>query len=144
MPKKLSTAPPVSSAKRSQRPPPPVRQRGNKPAPKPPVNVAAVPDGYPDQLRIAREALGWSQAKLARTAGFDKRSIGRYELGLVAPSIQAAAKLAVTLGKSLDVMAGIGPSASDPATSSLIAKLQLLAPDRRELVLALVKVLGEK
>ena len=33
-------------------------------------------------------ALGWSQAKLAREAGFDKRSIIRYELGLVAPSIR--------------------------------------------------------
>ncbi len=64
--------------------------------------------------------------------------------GLVAPSIQAAAKLAVTLGKSLDVMAGIGPSASDPATSSLIAKLQQLPPDRRELVKALILVLVEK
>jgi len=53
-------------------------------------------------------------------------------------------KLAVTLGKSLDVMAGIGASASDPQTSALLAKLQLLPPDRRDLVLALVKVLGEK
>jgi len=53
-------------------------------------------------------------------------------------------KLAVTLGKSLDVMAGIGASPSDPQASALLAKLQLLPPDRRDLVLALVKVLGEK
>jgi len=51
------------------------------------------------------------------------RSVGRYEQGLVAPSIQAAAKLAVTLGKSLDVMAGIGASASDPQTQAILAKL---------------------
>jgi hypothetical protein len=41
-------------------------------------------------------------------------------------------------------MAGIGPGASDPATSSLIAKLQQLPPDGRELVKALINVLGEK
>jgi len=111
---------------------------------KPAPPVAVVPDPFPDHMRVAREALGWSQAKLARNAGIDKRSVGRYEAGLVAPSIQAAAKLAVTLGKSLDVLAGIGPSTSDPQTSALLAKLQLLPPDRRVLVLALVKVLGEK
>ena len=70
------------------------------------------------------------------------------EAGLVAPSIQVAAKLAIALGKSLDHMAGlpagIGPSASDPATSSLIAKLQQLPPDRRDLVKALINVLAEK
>ena len=90
-----------------------------------------MPDGFTDQLRMAREALGWSQAKLAREAGFDKRSIGRYELGLVAPSIQAAAKLAVTLGKSLDVMAGIGPASADPQSSALAARIQLLPPERK-------------
>ena len=42
------------------------------------------------------------------------------------------------------VVGGTGPSTSDPQTSALLAKLQLLPPDRRELVLALVKVLGEK
>lgn len=115
-----------------------------KPAPKPPVNVAAVPDGFPEQMRVAREARGWSQIRLAKEAGFDKRSIGRYELGLVAPSIQAAAKLAVTLGKSLDVMAGIGPASADPQASALAARIQLLPLERRELVLALVKVLSEK
>jgi len=113
-------------------------------AAKPAPPVAVVPDAFPDHMRVAREALGWSQANLARNAGIDKRSVGRYEAGLVAPSIQAAAKLAVTLGKSLDVMAGIGASPSNPQTSALLAKLQLLTPDRRVLVLALVKVLGEK
>lgn len=134
MPKKLSTAPP---------------KRVKKPEPKPYVRgPAPVPDGFTDRMREAREALGWSQAKLARNAGIDKRSAGRYEAGLVAPSIQVAAKLAIALGKSLDHMAGlpagIGPSASDPATSSLIAKLQQLPPDRRNLVKALINVLAEK
>jgi len=82
--------------------------------------------------------------RVADTLWRYKRSVGRYEAGLVAPSIQAAAKLAVTLGKSLDVMAGIGASPSDPRASALLAKLQLLPPDRRVLVLALVQVLGEK
>lgn len=132
MAKKLSTTPAKPAKKKAQKSVAPAR------------GPAPVPDGFTDQLRMAREALGWSQAKLARTAGFDKRSIGRYELGLVAPSIQAAAKLAVTLGKSLDAMAGIGPGAVDPQASALAAQIQLLPPDRRELVLALVKVLGEK
>jgi len=113
-------------------------------AAKPVPPVAVVPDAFPDHMRVSRVALGWSQAKLARNAGIDKRSVGRYEAGLVAPSIQAAAKLAVTLGKSLDVMTGFGASPSDPQASALLAKLQLLPTDRRDLVLALVKVLGEK
>lgn len=103
-----------------------------------------VPDGFPARLREAREALGWSQAKLARNAGIDKRSAGRYELGLVAPSIQVAAKLATALGKSLDHMAGLAPSASDPAASALLAKIQQLPQDRRELVKALIQVLAER
>ena len=129
MPKKLSTPP---------------AKRPRKSAHKPAAPIAALPDGYTDRLREAREALGWSQAKLARNAGIDKRSAGRYEAGLVAPSIQVAAKLATALGKSLDHMAGLAPSASDPALSSLIAKLQQLPPDRRDLVKALINVLAEK
>lgn len=143
MAKKFSTKPAKAVEKRSAAPDADKPQRGGR-KPGPILNVAPVPDGFPEQMRIAREALGWSQAKLARNSGLDKRSVGRYEQGLVAPSIQAAAKLAVTLGKSLDVMAGIGASAADPATSSLIAKLQQLPPDRRELVKALILVLAEK
>lgn len=41
-------------------------------------------------------------------------------------------------------MAGIGPASADPQASALAARIQLLPPERRELVLALVKVLGEK
>ena len=95
-------------------------------------------------LALGAGALGWSEAKLAREAGFDKRSIIRYELGLVAPSIQVAAKLATALGKSLDHMAGLAPSVSDPETSAIVSKLQQLPPDRRELVKALINVLAEK
>ena len=95
-------------------------------------------------LALGAGALGWSQAKLAREAGFDKRSIIRYELGLVAPPIEVAAKLATALGKSLDHMAGLAPSVSDPETSAIVSKLQQLPPDRRELVKALINVLAEK
>jgi len=87
-------------------------------------------------------ALGLSHTQLAALAGFDKRSIGRYEQGLVEPSLQAAARLAVALGQSLDVMAGLDGPASDPELAALLAKLRQLSPERQQLVKDLIKALA--
>jgi transcriptional regulator with XRE-family HTH domain len=104
--------------------------------------VPAAPVGFPDHMRVAREALGLSHTQLATLAGFDKRSIGRYEQGLVEPSLQAAARLAVALGQSLDVMAGLAGPAADPELAALLARLQQLPPERQQLVKELIKALA--
>jgi transcriptional regulator with XRE-family HTH domain len=98
--------------------------------------------GFPEHLRVAREALGLSHTQLATAAGFDKRSIGRYEQGLVEPSLQAAARLAVTLGQSLDVMAGIAGPSPDPGLAALLARLKQLPPEQQKLVKELIKALA--
>jgi len=110
----------------------------------PPHKWPACPRSPPAHAEHLRDlgALGLSHTQLAALAGFDKRSIGRYEQGLVEPSLQAAARLAVALGQSLDVMAGLDGPASDPELAALLAKLRQLSPERQQLVKDLIKALA--
>jgi transcriptional regulator with XRE-family HTH domain len=69
---------------------------------------------FGDRIRHAREALGLSQADLAKAVGLKPGAIGNYESG----SRDSSRKLA-TLAKVLDVRAewleaGIGPMRADP------------------------------
>jgi transcriptional regulator with XRE-family HTH domain len=59
-----------------------------------------------DVLRRQRQALGLSQAALAEGAGVHLRQIRRYESGEQQPVLAVAARLADTLGVSVDELAG--------------------------------------
>lgn len=50
-----------------------------------------------DALRIAREALGWTQTELANTAGLEQSDISRWERGLRTPAVEPINVLAQTL-----------------------------------------------
>jgi transcriptional regulator with XRE-family HTH domain len=63
---------------------------------------------FGQRLQARREELGWSQTELAARAGVPYETIYRVERGTHhEPRVSIAAKLARTLGISLDVLAGV-------------------------------------
>jgi putative transcriptional regulator len=63
---------------------------------------------FGQRLKAIREARGWSQGELAARAGVPYETVYRVERGLHhEPRVSIAAKLARTLGVSLDVLAGV-------------------------------------
>jgi transcriptional regulator with XRE-family HTH domain len=59
------------------------------------------------RFKTLREAAGLSQAALARVSGVPLRSYQQWEQGRRTPLLDAAARVAVALGVSLDDLAGI-------------------------------------
>ena len=63
---------------------------------------------FGDNVRAAREALGWSQEDLAHEAGFRLGAINRIECGHQQPRLPTLLRLASALGKTPnDLVAGI-------------------------------------
>jgi transcriptional regulator with XRE-family HTH domain len=63
---------------------------------------------FGQRLKAIREARGWSLGELAERAGVPYETVYRVERGLhQEPRVSIAAKLARTLGVSLDVLAGV-------------------------------------
>lgn len=52
---------------------------------------------FPQRLRQARLALGWSQTEMAERCGVEKPRLSRYENGHVAPRITTVEDLAAVL-----------------------------------------------
>lgn len=64
---------------------------------------------YAKQIKELREALGYSQAKLAKILGVHVQTISRYERGEVIPSAEILARILVDLDISpLWLFAGVG------------------------------------
>ena len=61
------------------------------------------------KLKQLREAVGMTQAAVAKAAGVPLRTYQTWEQGTRTPLIDAAAKVAEALDVSLDDLAGIGP-----------------------------------
>jgi transcriptional regulator with XRE-family HTH domain len=60
-----------------------------------------------ERLQQLRQARGLSQTQLAAAAGVPVGSLRNWEQGHRTPLLSAAARLAVALGVSLDVLGGI-------------------------------------
>lgn len=63
----------------------------------------------PQQLRRARQAAGYTQAELAEKVELAVEAYGRLERGKVLPRTETLAKVAMTLGVSVDTLLGISP-----------------------------------
>lgn len=50
------------------------------------------------RLRASRTRLGWSQERMASTAGLDRSYVGDIERGVVSPTLQTLEKLSLALG----------------------------------------------
>jgi len=62
-----------------------------------------------ERFQRLRLAAGLSQSQLARKAGVPVGTLKNWEQGKREPLLGAAAKVAVAMGVSLDVLAGLGP-----------------------------------
>jgi transcriptional regulator with XRE-family HTH domain len=62
-----------------------------------------------ERFKAMRKAAGLSQSQLAKAAGVPVRTYQEWEHGRRTPLLDAAARIAVALGVSLDVLAGITP-----------------------------------
>ena len=96
------------------------------------------------RLKAAREAAGLTQAALGDVVGINKRVIIRYELDQAAPSVHAAARMARAVGASLDGLAGLTASPSDPGPARLLLQFASLSEQDRDsiqrIVAGLVKI----
>ena len=63
-----------------------------------------------DRLREIRTRRGLTQAELAERTGASKNQIGRYEAGLIDPSIDYLVHLVQVLGVSADWLIGVSDS----------------------------------
>ena len=62
---------------------------------------------FDNEMMIARKERRWSRKELGQQIGTSGAIIGRYERGVMKFSIEMAAKIARTLGVSLDYLVGI-------------------------------------
>ncbi len=55
-----------------------------------------------NNLRDAREAIGWTQAELADAIGVSRKTVNTVENGVFIPSVVVALKLAQALGTTVE------------------------------------------
>ena len=59
-------------------------------------------EGLRNEIRAAREALGWTQAELAERMGVSRKTVNTVENGVFIPSTIVALKAARALGRSVE------------------------------------------
>ncbi|MGH3294325.1 MAG: helix-turn-helix transcriptional regulator, partial [Trebonia sp.] len=74
-------------------------------------------------LRLARQARGFSQQQLASMAGVSRQAVSAVESGHSDPSLRVALALAQALGLSVEELFGPGEPA-DPVTAVSVAPLR--------------------
>jgi molybdate-binding protein/transcriptional regulator with XRE-family HTH domain len=84
--------------------------------------VTAAPSGTGAELRIARQARGFSQEQLASIAGVTRQGISALESGRSDPSLRVALALARALGLSVEELFGPGEPIA-PLTAESVAPL---------------------
>ena len=94
-------------------------------------------------LRAALKAKGMSQRQLAQRSGVDHSTIARIVVGVGAPSLETAIKLATGLGERYSALVGPGhrdieaTAASDPITAEITAIMRDRAAAARDEAAAL-------
>jgi len=103
----------------------------------------------PGRLRELRAEAGLSQAELAAKIGSDARQVSRYENGKVAPSLEAAVRIAETFNITLDYLL-IPDAPRRPLRSpggpidAKLADLAQLTDDERATILAVIDAITTK
>jgi len=75
------------------------------------------------KLKECRDALGWSQAQLARYAGLEPSAISHFETGRRTPSIANLIKLADALTVTTDTLLGRKPLAAGETVTAFLRRL---------------------
>ena len=93
----------------------------------------------PDQCRLARELLGWTQERLAGEAGLTSRTVGRFEGGTRRTWTSTAALIARALAGEPDCVLADEPTGNlDRATADVVFELLLASARGRGMALVLV------
>lgn len=90
---------------------------------------------FGERLSLVRKKKKFSQDDLAKAIGAHAPVIGRYERSEVKPSFEVAAKIAQTLGASLDFLAGFTDQELDSEILQKINTIQTLSDEDREHIL---------
>ena len=85
--------------------------------------MAEAPGGTGANLRLARQARGFSQQQLASMAGVSRQAVSAVESGHSDPSLRVALALAQALGLSVEELFGPGEPAT-PVTAVSVAPLR--------------------
>src|ERR1051326_5089923 len=81
----------------------------------------------PHPLKVAREARGWSQSKVAKALGVNTRTVGRWELRLVVPHPHYREQLSLLFGRTIEEL-GLLEEDSDARNSVEEAQLPAKEP----------------
>lgn len=88
------------------------------------------------RLKKLRQAKKISQEELAKKLGVSKGTVYRYESNTQAISFETATKLAVTLGTSLDYLAGL--------ENATMIRIPNLTEEQKKVLLDFVRLFVEK
>jgi transcriptional regulator with XRE-family HTH domain len=73
-------------------------------------NIATEPDTFGRRLRLARQTMGLSQARLAQMLARDQSAVSQWEIGHREPNLLTLEQLANVLDVSLDwLVRGVSP-----------------------------------
>jgi len=113
----------------------------------PPNDAPNDPGIFPRRLLELRKARGWSQPELAAKIGTSGTIIGRYERGLITPSIDVARRLAEAFSVTLDYLVVDGGPANALQDKVMITRwdsLVTLPPvDRDRIIFVLDSLIRE-
>ena len=95
-----------------------------------------------ERILTLRKKRGWSQRRRAEQVGTSDQVIGRYERGVLTPSVETAAKIAEALEVSLDYLVGSSEQMQlDKQMLERLEQLAQLASEDRVTVLRVVDAL---
>ena len=93
-----------------------------------------------ERVRVRREALGWSQAKLAEVAGISPNYVGVVERGEKLPTLDTLDAMARALSVSPGAL--LASDAPDKWADEVTALARGIPPLHRRLVIALLKTIA--
>jgi len=93
------------------------------------------------RIRARREALGWSQAKLAEVIDLTPNYVGSLERGQALPTVQTLVVMAKALGTGPAELMG-DPPEGDGWLDDLVVVARTVPSAQRPLVLALVRAVS--
>ncbi|PIQ50222.1 MAG: transcriptional regulator [Cytophagales bacterium CG12_big_fil_rev_8_21_14_0_65_40_12] len=94
-----------------------------------------------EQLMLLRKKKGLSQSALGKVIGTSGDVVGRYERGLMAPSIEAIIKLADALEVSIDYLVGKADIELDKETFDRLKEVSKLPQEDKHYIFRMVDAL---
>lgn len=102
------------------------------------MNAEAI---FPQRLRQVREALGLTQAQLARQIGIRREHLNILEHGRSFPTITTLARLATALEVTTDYLLGLTDTPQTGEVGALEQVAAPLSPSNYQWIMGLVKML---